>query len=285
MPAELDAVADAGALPRPSPRTALAVSPTLVASVLLLCVVVLWALFPSHFAPADPLAIHAREKLLAPSPAHLFGTDPLGRDLFSRFVWGAHTTLLAAGVALLLAFTVSTLLGLLAGYLGGIVDDVISRCLDVLLAVPGLLIALMLVTGLGFGSLNVSIAVGVSSIASVTRVMRAEVLRVRTTDFVAAAELAGVRWSVILLRHILPHAAGPVLALAALQFGNAVIAISSLSFLGFGAQAPTPEWGNIISGGRSMLAIAWWVSVLPGTVIVLVVLAVNRISRYLGRMG
>ncbi|MGI6244523.1 MAG: ABC transporter permease [Pseudochelatococcus sp.] len=258
---------------------------SLIVSVLLLAIVVLWAILPGAFAPYDPYVVDGRSKLLPPSADHLFGTDGLGRDLFSRFIWGTRTTLVAAGVALLLAFVVSSVLGLLAGYLGGTVDDVIGRVLDIFLAVPGLLISLMLVTALGFGSLNIAIAVGVSSIAAFARVMRAEVFRIRHSDFVTSARLAGVSWYVILWRHIFPHAIGPVLALTALQFGSAIMSISALSFLGFGAQAPEPEWGNIISGGRAVLRYAWWISVVPGTVIVLVVLATNRLSRYLERIG
>ncbi|WP_160000113.1 ABC transporter permease [Roseomonas sp. 18066] len=258
---------------------------SLAAAILLLLLVALWAAAPQLFAPFDPYAVNGRLKLLPPSPAHPFGTDGLGRDLFSRFVWGTRTTLVAASAALLLAFAAASVLGLLAGYVGGLVDDVISRLLDILLAVPGLLISLMLVTGLGFGSLNIAIAVGVSSVAAFARVMRAEVLRIRHADFVTAARLCGVAWTVILRRHVFPHAIGPVLALTALHFGGAVIAICSLSFLGFGAQAPAPEWGNLIAGGRSVLAHAWWISVLPGGVIVLVVLAANRISRQLERIA
>lgn len=265
----------------PRPRR---LEPSLIGAVAVLVLVTLWAFLPAVFAPYDPFAIDGALKLAPPSAEHPFGTDALGRDLLSRFIHGTRTTLLAAIVALLLAFVVASVLGLLAGYLGGVVDDVISRVVDVFLAVPGLLISLMLVTGLGFGSLNIAIAVGVSAIAAFTRVMRAEVFRVRSSDFVTAARLSGVPWYTILGRHIFPHAVSPILALTALQFGGAILAISALSFLGFGAQAPEPEWGNIVSGGRNVLAYAWWISVLPGAFIVLVVLATNRVSRYLEKV-
>ncbi len=256
------------------------VQPTLVLSVLVLLVVVLFAAFPSILTAYNPYARDLTNILAEPSFAHPFGTDSLGRDLFTRFVFGTRTTLVAALLALTIGVSVSIAIGLLAGYFRGLVDEIVGRLIDVFLAVPGLLVALMLVTGLGFGIVNIAIAVGVSSIASLTRVLRAEVLRVRTSDFVTAATHSGVRWYRILRRHVLPHALGPVVALSALEFGGALLAISALSFLGFGAQPPTPEWGALVSDGRTYLAYAWWLTTLPGLAVVLVVLATNRISKF-----
>lgn len=245
--------------------------------------VLLAALLPAAIAPLDPFASNSEAVLQPPSLAHLFGTDNLGRDLFSRFVHGTATTLLTALVALAIGFLISVVLGLLAGYAGGIVDDVIGRLIDIFLAVPGLLISLMLVTGLGFGSLNVAVAVGVSSIGSLTRVMRAEVLKIRQADFVVAASKFGHRWYGIVVSHVLPHAIRPIAALAILEFGSAILSISALSFLGFGAPPPTPEWGSLVSEGRNYLATAWWLTVMPGLAIVAVVISTSILGKKLER--
>jgi len=266
-----------------APRRLLA--PTFLISAAFLVLVLLWALVPAWFTSYDPYQSDAAAKLLPPSSTHLLGTDSLGRDSFARLVHGTRTTLLTSLLALTIAFVVSSVLGLLAGYVGGIVDDAIGRVIDVTLAVPGLLVSLMLVTGLGFGAVNIAIAVGVSSIASFTRVMRAQVLRVRQADFVTAAEFGGVRFWTILRRHVFPHAIAPVTALVALEFGAAILAISALSFLGFGAAAPEPEWGSLVASGRDYLAFAWWLTILPGTVVVLVVLAANAVARQIEKVG
>ncbi|OWP23391.1 peptide ABC transporter permease [Microbacterium sp. AISO3] len=259
--------------------------PTLVLAVAVLALVVLWAVAPTWFTSWDPIEGVARDRLQPPSAEHLFGTDNLGRDLFARVVHGSATSLAATSVAVVVGLTVGSVFGLLAGFLRGFVDDVIMRFMDVLLAVPSLLLSLALITALGFGTINVAIAVGLASVASFSRVMRAEVLQVATSVYVEAARVSGVRWYTILARHVLPNASGPVVALAALEFGVMVLAISSLSFLGFGAPPPTPEWGSLVSGGRDYLAVAWWLTTLPGLVIVAVVLSANRISRALERNG
>lgn len=259
--------------------------PGFVASLVVLIVTAIAALLPGALAPRDPYATDIALALAAPSGEHLFGTDVLGRDVFSRFIHGASTTLSAAAIALVIAFVASIVLGLLAGYLGGWVDELIMRFIDILLALPGLLIALMLMTALGFGTVQIAVAVGVSSVASFSRVMRGEVLKARRRDFVTAAVTAGLPWYRVIARHVLPHALGPVLALTALELGGAVLSISALSFLGYGAPPPAPEWGNIISEGRDSLAYAWWIATLPGAAVLLVVLSVNRISRAIERVS
>ncbi|MBN9178424.1 MAG: ABC transporter permease [Microbacterium sp.] len=259
--------------------------PSLVASIVVLVLVTLWAIAPTWFTAWDPIQGVPADRLQPPSAAHWFGTDNLGRDLFARVVHGSATSLAATSVAVVVGLAAGSLFGLLAGFLRGIVDDAIMRFMDVLLAIPSLLLSLALITALGFGTLNVAIAVGLASIASFSRVMRAEVLTVSTAVYVEAARIAGVRWYTILRRHVLPNASGPVVALAALEFGVMVLAISSLSFLGFGAPPPAPEWGSLVAGGRDYLAVAWWLTTLPGLVIVAVVLAANRISRALERDG
>ncbi|WSJ19751.1 ABC transporter permease [Nocardia sp. NBC_01327] len=174
-----------------------------------------------------------------------------------------------------------SLLGLVAGASGGVVDSAIMRGADVLLSIPDLLVSLALITVLGMGTRNVAIAVGVSLIARFARVMRGEVLRVRRAPYVEAAFASGVRWHTVLLRHILRNAYGPVAALAVIDFGMAVLFVASLSFLGYGAVPPTPEWGSMVSEGRNFLAIAWWLTTLPGLVIIALVLATQRFARAL----
>ena len=255
----------------------------LVVSGAVLAVAVGWAVAPSLFASGDPLTGVPAQKFQGPSAAHWFGTDNLGRDLYTRMVHGAGLSLTATLTAVGIALVVGSLFGLLSGAAGGIVDTTIMRVVDVLLSIPSLLLSLALVTALGFGTRNVAIAVGISLIANFARVMRSEVLRVRHAPYVEAAHASGVRWYAVLIRHVLPNSFQPVLALAAVEFGMAVLAVSSLSFLGYGTKPPTPEWGSLISEGRNFLASAWWLTTLPGLVIVAVVLSAQRLGRFAGR--
>ncbi|MEV0336007.1 ABC transporter permease [Nocardia sp. NPDC050717] len=255
----------------------------LVLSGVILAVAFGWAVAPSVFAPGDPLTGVPAEKFQGPSAAHWFGTDNLGRDLYTRMVHGAGLSLTATLTAVGIALVVGTLLGLLSGAAGGLLDTAIMRVVDVLLSIPSLLLSLALVTALGFGTRNVALAVGIALIANFARVMRSEVLRVRHAPYVEAAHASGVRWYTVLARHVLPNAFQPVLALAAVEFGMAVLAVSSLSFLGYGTKPPTPEWGSLISEGRNFLATAWWLTTLPGLVIVAVVLSAQRLGRFAGR--
>jgi peptide/nickel transport system permease protein len=254
----------------------------LVLAWLVIGVVLLWAVVPGVFTGHDPIAGVPAEKLQAPSGQHLFGTDAVGRDLFARVVHGAVHSLSGAFVAVAVGLVLGTLLGLLAGSAGGLLDDAIMRFVDVLLSVPGLLLALTVIILLGPGTVNVAIAVGIGSVAAFARLSRSEVVRVRRTDYVEAAFGSGGRYVTVLRRHVLPNSLGPVVALAALQFGLAILAISTLGFLGYGAEPPTPEWGLLISEGRDYLATSWWLTSLPGAVVVSVVLAAGRVSRSIG---
>lgn len=245
----------------------------------ILSIIVLAAFMPQLFTAQDPLAGDITARLKPPSPEHWFGTDNLGRDLYTRVVYGTQLSLKATVIALTLAFAASSVIGVIAGYLGGLVDEIVMRVMDVLLAVPNLLISLMLISAIGFGTINIAIAVGIASIASFARVTRAQVLQVSTSPYVEAARSYGTAWAGICLRHVFPHARGPVSALIAIEFGSAVLSISALSFLGYGATPPTPEWGNLVAEGRNYLATAWWLTTIPGLVIIITVLAVNTIGR------
>ncbi|WGW11614.1 ABC transporter permease [Saxibacter everestensis] len=252
--------------------------PGLVLSALVIAVVILWALLPGIFTRYDPVAGSAAEALQVPNAAHWFGTDATGRDVYSRVVYGAVHSLLGALIAVTVGLVAGTAVGVLAGSLGRVVDDVLMRIVDVLLAIPGLLLSLSIIILLGFGTANAAFAVGVTSIATFARLARSEVVRVRRSDYVEAAFGSGGRFSTVLWRHILPNSLTAVIALAALQFGSAILQISTLGFLGYGAPPPTPEWGLMIAEGRNYVATAWWLTTLPGVIVVAVVLAANRIS-------
>lgn len=244
-----------------------------------------WALVPGLFTDGDPLTGVPSEKFRGPGFDHWFGTDNLGRDLYTRVVHAAALSLTATVLAVAIGLVAGSLLGLLSGAVGGSVDSAVMRGVDVLLSIPELLLSLALVTVLGFGTGNVALAVGLALVARFARVMRAEVLRVRRAPYVEAAYASGVRWYVVLVRHVLRNAYAPVAALAAVEFGLAVLAVSSLSFLGYGAAPPTPEWGSLISEGRNYLATAWWLTTLPGLVIIALVLATQRLGRALAQEG
>lgn len=253
--------------------------PSVLLALAWLALMLVAAIAPALLAPGDPLTGVAAEKLQAPSLAHPFGTDQTGRDLYTRVVHGTGLTLLASLIAVTLGLVVGSVLGIIAGFVGRVVDDVIMRIADVLLSIPALLLSLALIAVLGAGTTNIAIAVGIASIASVSRIMRAEVLRVRSSLYVEAAAASGNTWFRTLWRHVLPNSIGPVVVLAVLEIGTAILAVSALSFLGYGAQPPTPELGTLVAGGRDYLATAWWLTTLPGLTIALTVLSANRLAR------
>lgn len=259
--------------------------PGVVLALLVLALAVLAAFAPGLLTAHSPTTDDVLNKLQPPSGDHWFGTDQLGRDVFARVVHGAGLSLRAPLIAVAIAFGVGSVLGLVAGFVGGVVDAVLMRLVDILLAVPSLLLSLAIVAALGFGITHVAVAVGIASVASFARITRAEALRVRSSPFVEAATVLGVRRPVVLCQHVVPHAIGPALVLSTLEFGTAILSVSALSFLGYGEPPPTPEWGKIVSEGRDYLATAWWVALLPSLVIAATVLATNRVSRWLDSHG
>ena len=248
----------------------------------MIALVMAWAIAPGLFAWQSPLQGISGNQLAEPSAAHWLGTDGLGRDMYARVVHGARQSLVGAFLAVTVGLSFGTLLGLIAGARGGLVDAAVMRLVDTLLAIPSLLLSLSVIILLGFGSINAAIAVGFVSVAHFARLSRTEVMRVRRAEYVEAAFGSGGRFLAVLWRHVLPNALTSVLALAALQFGSAILALATLGFLGYGAPPPTPEWGLLIAEGRDFLASAWWLTCAPGVVVVLVVLSAERISRSLG---
>jgi peptide/nickel transport system permease protein len=252
--------------------------PVLVLAWLVVLVVIGWAIVPELFTSYSPYAGDTGASFAPPSAEHWFGTDRLGRDLFARSVYGAQTTLTATLLAVLLAFGIGTIIGLVAGFTGGPTDTAIMRVVDVFLAIPSLLLAMVVVSVLGYSTHNIAIAVGISSIAAFARVMRAQVLSVVTQDYVRAAYGSGVRRLRVMLRHVVPNSVSSVIALAALEVGAAVLAVASLGFLGYGAPPPEPEWGLLVAEGRDFVAVHPWASILPGIALATVVIATHRIS-------
>ncbi|WP_413737390.1 ABC transporter permease [Sodalis sp. RH21] len=257
--------------------------PGLLLAWLVMAVVILWAVAPGLFTPYSGTEGIAGAQRLAPGAGHWLGTDQLGRDLYARIVYGAAYSLSGALVAVALGLVLGTALGLAAGASDGATDSIIMRIVDVLLSIPGLLLSLSIIILLGFGTVHAAIAVGITSVANFARLARSEVVRVRRSDYVEAAYGSGGTFFAVLRRHILPNSLTSVIAFSALQFGNAILAISTLSFLGYGTPPPTPEWGLLIAEGRNYISTAWWLTTFPGVVVVIVVLSANRISQSFAR--
>lgn len=271
------------AFPPASRRRFPRIQPTLVLAWVIMLVVILWAIAPQLFTDYSGTEGIAGAQRLAPGAGHWLGTDQLGRDLYARIVYGASHSLSGALVAVFLGLLFGSALGLAAASVGGITDTVIMRIVDVLLSIPGLLLSLSVIILLGFGTVHAAIAVGIISVANFARLARAEAVLVRQSDYVEAAFGSGGTFLSVLWRHILPNSLTSVIAFSALQFGSAILAISTLSFLGYGTPPPTPEWGLLIAEGRNYISTAWWLTTFPGIVVILTVLAANRISQSLRR--
>lgn len=256
------------------------IPPTVALSFAVLAVVIGWALTPWLFTGHDPISGLPAAKLLAPSAEHWFGTDHLGRDVYARVVYGTASSVGSGLIAVTIGVLAGGSIGLVAGFLGGWVDILLARLMDVLLAIPSFLLAVIIVTALGFTTTNAAIATGVSAVAVFARVMRAEVLKTREATFVEASFLLGGSRSHILFRHVLPNASRSVLSLAVLQFGLSILVIASLAFLGYGDPPPASDWGLLISIGKDYLKWPWLVYA-PALVTTATVLSVNRISRWL----
>jgi len=233
------------------------------------------AVFAPHIAPYRPTAMDFDSLLLAPSTRHLMGTDMLGRDIFSRVVHGSRYALIIGIGVVGLQMVFGGALGLAAGYLGGTIDTTVMRIVDVLWSIPAIVLALALAGALGGGITVMIIAIAVTGWGQFTRLMRGQVLQLREMDYVSAAQAAGAGIPRILFRHILPNSLGPVIVYATLEMPVAILWSASLSFLGVGAQPPTPEWGALIADGRGLISFAWWVSTFPGIAIMITALGFN----------
>lgn len=244
----------------------------------LLLFVLVPGLITSH-GPLDEVG----KSFLPASHEFWLGTDYLGRDLYSRIVYGTSRTLTGSLIAVFIGLAAGVMLGLLGAYFGRITDTIIGRTVDVLLSIPGLLLSMVVVVALGFGEFSAAVAVGVANIATFTRLMRSEVLTVRNLQFVEAAGHLGAGRLRVLVNHVLPNSYGSVLALSALQFGSAILWIAALSYLGFGAPPPEPEWGRLVSEGRKYIIASPGLLIYPAAAIVFSVLAISRISQFVRR--
>ncbi|MGI9148070.1 MAG: nickel transporter permease [Chloroflexota bacterium] len=250
-------------------------SRTGLAGALVLIAVTAAAIFAPQLAPYNPTRQDFRVQRQAPSPTHLMGTDEFGRDVLSRVIHGAQASLQAGAVAASIALIVGLVLGMLAAYYGGAADNVIMRVMDVLLAFPYILLAIAVVAILGPGLRNAMIAIGIVYIPYYARVVRGAVLSVRARDYVEAARALGARDGRVMVQHVLPNTLAPVIVQTTLNVGAAIIDTAGLSFLGLGTQPPTPDWGNMLSAGRSYVIDSPWIATFPGLAILVTVLAFN----------
>lgn len=245
---------------------------------LVVALAIVSAAAPQVLAPYHPSAMDSTAILKPPSVHHLFGTDQFGRDVFSRVIYGSRGSLEVGVASVIVGGIVGGLLGLISGFAGKWVDMVIMRMIDVLMAFPGILLALTIVSVLGPSTVNVIIAISISAVPGYARIMRGQVLAIRSRPYVDAARAVGTKSYDILFRHILPNSITPLLVMATVGVGVAILVAAGLSFLGLGAQSTVPGWGRMLSDGQDYLTVAWWVATFPGIVITILVVAVNLIG-------
>lgn len=236
------------------------------------------SLVASVIAPYHPSEINAWQVLSPPSWSHWFGTDELGRDVFSRVLFGARISLKVGFVAIGIAVVLGSTVGLIAGYYGGWVDTLLMRCVDVMLCFPAFFLILAIITFLEPSIWYIMAVIGLTGWMGVARLVRAEVLTIREMDYIMAARCIGCSNLRIILHHIMPNALSPVLVAATLGVAGAILTESALSFLGIGVQPPTPSWGNILTSGKDYIEFAWWLSLFPGLAILVTVLAYNLLG-------
>jgi peptide/nickel transport system permease protein len=229
-------------------------------------------------APFNPNQQDVLHRLEPPSPKHPLGTDDLGRDLFSRIIYGTRVSLLVGFVAIGLAIIIGSILGLLSGYFGGWFDTLIMRFVDIMLCFPTFFLILMVIAFLEPNIWNVMAVIGLTGWPSLTRLVRGECLSVREREFVQAAKVLGLSNIRVMFVHLLPNVMAPILVTATLGIGGAILTESALSFLGLGVQPPTPSWGNILTAGKDYISVAWWLSLYPGLAILITVLAYNLLG-------
>ncbi|WP_308798304.1 ABC transporter permease [Agromyces silvae] len=244
----------------------------------ILVVIMLAGVFAPWLTPYDPLQQSLGDALQPPSWAHWMGTDSFGRDMFTRILYGVRTSLLSGVLAVVGALLIGGALGAIAGYYGGRLDNVILRGMDVLLALPTLLLAIAIVSALGGGLVNMLLAIGLAQIPIYCRTVRAEVMRIREQEFIEVARSLGEKDGTIILRHVLPNCTAPIIIRVAMGMAATILACASLSFIGLGVAPPTPEWGSMLSGGREYLRTYPHLTIFPGLMIMITVLALNFIG-------
>lgn len=279
LAAAADAVLDSRVAARHFNRLPLGIT----VSGLFLLVLAVGLAVPFWITHYDPLAGDVSVGLQAPSTAHWFGTDRLGRDVFARVVYGARYSLLIGLSGMLISLVIGTLLGLVAGMKNRWLDEVASRLFDVLSAFPSVLLALLVIALIGPGLMNVAVAIGIAGIPKFGRLVRSQTLLVREADYVRHAVLYGRSRLQTFVTHLLPNVLMAIPIVATIDIGSSIMAVSGLSFLGLGPQPPTPEWGVMLAEGRDVLRVAWWPSVFPGLAITLTVISFTVLGSYCQR--
>jgi peptide/nickel transport system permease protein len=252
--------------------------PAITVGVVIMVVFVLLALFAPLLSPTDPLEQNILNSLKPPSAEHLLGTDKLGREVLSRLLYGARISLFVGVSVVLIACLIGSLLGVLAGYLGGWIDETLMRITDIFFAFPALILAMAIAGALGPSLQNALIAISAVTWPVYARLLRGQVLAMKEREFILAARAVGVPQPQIVRRHLLPNMLAPLLVQISFDMGGAITAVAGLSFIGFGAQPPTPEWGVMISEARNYMATAWWLGTFPALAIMLVVGGFNLLG-------
>ena len=253
-------------------------NPLAVAGLAVIVALLVVAAFAPWIATHDPMAQNLAGRLQPPSSAHWFGTDQVGRDIFSRVVYGARITLMIVFLVAILVAPIGLLVGTVAGYAGGRVDAILMRTTDIFLAFPGLVLALAFVAALGPGLFNAVIAISLTHWPGFARLARAETLVVRSSDYIAATRIQGASPVRIILKHIVPMCIPSVVVRTSLSMAGVILTAAGLGFLGLGAQPPSPEWGAMLASGRRFLLDYWWLATFPGLAILLVSLAFNLLG-------
>lgn len=252
-----------------------------ILAAIFIAVIFLTAVLAPLIAPYNPYQINVYKVLEPPSAEHIFGTDELGRDVFSRIVYGARVSLKVGFIAMGIAIIIGTILGAIAGYYGGFIDTLIMRTVDVMLAFPTLFLILATVAVLEPSVYIIMVVIGLTGWMDVARLVRAEVLSIKEREFILAARAIGASSGRIIFKHIIPNAIYPVIVAATFSVGGAILIESGLSFLGLGIQPPEPSWGGILSVGKDYITVAWWMSFFPGIAIFLTVLSFNLLGEAL----
>ncbi|WP_349763539.1 nickel transporter permease [Fusobacterium sp. SYSU M8D902] len=251
-----------------------------ILGLIILIILFLLAIFADVIANYDNVVIkqNLAQRLQGPSAAHWLGTDEFGRDIFARLVHGTRVSLQVGIVAVGISIIIGGVLGAVAGYYSGKLDNTIMRIMDIFLAVPSILLAIAIVSALGPSILNLMLAISISSVPSYARIVRASVLSIRDQEFIEAAKAIGASNTRIIFRHIIPNSLAPVIVQATLGVASAILSTAGLSFIGLGIQPPAPEWGSMLSGGRQYLRYAWWVTTFPGVAIMITILSLNLLG-------
>jgi peptide/nickel transport system permease protein len=246
-----------------------------IIGLVVMILLILSALFASVLTDYDPIQRDVRGRLQTPNTEHWLGTDALGRDVYTRIIYGGRLSLWIGFASVILSIVTGVPLGLISGYSGGFVDSLIMRIMDLILAFPGIIFAIWLVSMLGPGVNQVILAIGFWSLPTYSRVIRGSVLSIKEVDFVLASRALGGNYWTVLFKHILPNVVAPIIIISSLSISSAILAGSSLSFLGLGAQPPAPEWGALLADGRPYIRTAWWLMIFPGMMLTIIVLASN----------